>query len=39
MSQEESDMKEVIREHFSDAEILGCRGQILSMFKPHQFFK
>lgn len=39
MSEEEIDMNKVIWEHFSDEEVLGWQGQILSKLTPAQFFK
>ena len=39
MSEEETDMNKVIWEHFSDEEVLGWQGQILSKLTPAQFFK
>lgn len=39
MSEEEGDMNRVIWENFSDQDILGWQGQILSKLTPDQFFK
>ena len=39
MSEEETDMNEVIWAHFSNEEILGWQGQILAKLTPNQFFK
>ena len=39
MSEEENEINEMIWAHFSDAEILGWQGQILSKLTPDQFFK
>jgi len=39
MSEEETEMNNVIWEHFADEEILGWQGQILSKLTPAQFFK
>lgn len=39
MSEEEGDMNNIIWENFSDEDILGWQGQILSKLTPDQFFK
>lgn len=39
MSDEEGDMNKIIWENFSDEDILGWQGQILSKLTPEQFFK
>lgn len=39
MSEEEGDMNRVIWDNFSDEDILGWQGQILSKLTPEQFFK
>lgn len=39
MSEEETDMNKIIWANFSDEDILGWQGQILSNLTPEQFFK
>jgi hypothetical protein len=39
MNEEETEMNKVIWEHFTDEEVLGWQGQILSKLTPAQFFK
>lgn len=39
MKEEESDMNTIIWENFTDEDILGWQGQILSKLSPEQFFK